>query len=150
MRQEYSVKNDRLGITFSPANSARPSSNTDAIAWLVRAAPVSFSASRERIAAPAGTIRLPGRPASCMISSKRERASSGMNRNSPPNSVRNSRGIKSNARTSAVAAGVTPTRGARSSSARRGSRANPSADRIAQIAGGESVSPSAASAAVIS
>jgi len=33
MRQEYSVKNDRLGITLSPANRARPSSNTDAMAW---------------------------------------------------------------------------------------------------------------------
>ena len=51
-----------------------------------RAAPVSFSASSERIAAPAGTIRLPGNPAPSMIWSNRARASSATNKNSPPNS----------------------------------------------------------------
>ena len=106
MRQEYSVRNERLGIAFRPANRAKPSSNTLAMPWLVRAAPSSLSANSERIAAPGGTIRLPGSPARCMIVSKPTWVSVGTNRNRPPTSVRNSLGEKSTARTSAAAAGV--------------------------------------------
>ena len=37
MRQLYSVRNDRLGITFSPAKRASPSSSTELMTWLCRA-----------------------------------------------------------------------------------------------------------------
>ena len=73
MRQLYSVRNERLGMTFSPANRASPSSRTWLMTWLWRALPKSFSASSERIAQPAGIIFEPGSPAWARIRSKESR-----------------------------------------------------------------------------
>jgi hypothetical protein len=71
MRQLYSVRKLRLGITFSPAKSAKPWSNTELMTWLCRTLPNSFNASSERIAWAAGICCVPGKPAcsSCSRSS---------------------------------------------------------------------------------
>src|SRR6266487_3915139 len=137
-------------MALSPANNASPSSKTAGIAWLVRAAPNSLSASRERRAAAAGIIFEPGSPA-CRHSVSRSRlARAGRNRNSPPTSVRRLRGASVKARTSAVAAWLAAARPGRSSSARRGSRAKPASLRMAQTAGADSGSPASASTAAMS
>ena len=70
MRQLYSVRKDRLGMTFSPAKRASPSSSTALMTWPWRAVPKSFRASSERIAQPAGIICEPGKPASRRIRSR--------------------------------------------------------------------------------
>ena len=63
MRQLYSVRKERLGTTFSPANKASPSSSTALMTWLWRAVPKSFSPKRRSHGTgAAGTIFEPGKP----------------------------------------------------------------------------------------
>src|SRR5271157_1932466 len=50
MRQLYSVRKDRLGMTLRPAKRASPSSKTELMTWLWRALPKSFSAKSDRTA----------------------------------------------------------------------------------------------------
>src|SRR3990170_4041785 len=110
MRQLYSVRKDRLGIVFKPANNASPSSRTALITWGCRRVLKSFSAKRLRKAWAAGTICVPGRPHGPITRSKRISASAGRNKNSPPNLVRTLRGSSDSARTSARSACVGFTR----------------------------------------
>src|SRR5208282_3369972 len=61
MRQLYSVRNDRFGITFRPAKRASPSSRTELTTRLWRASPKSFKPNNDRMAHAAGTIFDPGK-----------------------------------------------------------------------------------------
>jgi len=150
MRQLYSVRNDRLGITFKPANKASPSSKTELMTWLCRALPKSFNASNDRTAHPAGIIFDPGKPARERIASKSAETKYGRNRNKPPNLVRKARGVRSSWRTSAISAAVGRGRSGRSSSRRCGSLAKPSCFKIAATAAGLSGSLSRARQRLIS
>ena len=60
IRQLYSVRKDRFGMTLSPAKRASPSSSTELMTWLWRAFPKSFSTSNDRIAHPTGINFDPG------------------------------------------------------------------------------------------
>jgi hypothetical protein len=86
MRQLYSVKKDLLGMAFSPANNASPSSKTWLITWPCLAFPKSFRAKRDLIACSAGIIFDPGKPAK--ISPSGSWAKYGRNRKRPPHFVR--------------------------------------------------------------
>src|SRR5271157_6311216 len=94
MRPLYSVKEDRFGTTFNPANRASPSSRTELMTWLWRALPKSFRASKDRTAHAAGIIFDPGNPARARTASRSAETSQGKNRNRPPNLVRKPRGCQ--------------------------------------------------------
>jgi len=151
MRQLYSVKNDRFGTTFNPANRASPSSSTELMTWLWRALPKSFSASSERNAHAAGTIFEPGKTAP-----REERVQIG--RDQPwQEQVQAAELGAEVARCQVELADVGPLRpqrergwSGRSSSPRRGSLANPSSSRIAATAAGLSDSSSRRGARLMS
>ena len=150
MRQLYSVRKDRLGITFSPAKRASPSSKTWLMMWLWRALPNSLSPSSERMACPGGIIFVPGRPARVRMRSKGIRARYGRKRNRPPNFVRKRRGVRSSSRASATAAACGRTRRGRSSSRLLGSLAKPSSFKMTDTMEGLRESPSLARASAMS
>ena len=102
----YSVKNDRLGMTFSPAKRASPSSRTPLMTWRWRAVPNSFKAKSDRRVQPGGIISDPGNPAAWRMRSRGIEARMGRKRNRPPNWVSNERGLRSSCRTSATSAVV--------------------------------------------
>src|SRR5215472_180307 len=94
--------------------------------WLLRSAPISFSASRLATACAAGIIFKPGSRAAVTTFCRSIRSNRGTNRNSPAKRVRKERGDRSKRRTSATAAISGFTVKGRSSSARRGRREKPS------------------------
>ena len=87
IRQLYSVKNDRLGMTFKPANRANPSSSTTLMTCPCGAVP-NLKARSDRMAEPGGIISEPGNPDFLRMRSRGIEASSGRKRNRPPNLVR--------------------------------------------------------------
>src|SRR5271166_2636702 len=101
MRQLYSVRKDRLGMTLRPAKRVRPSSNTELMTWLWRALPKSFRAKSDRTAQPAGIIFEPGKPHRAKIVSRSAETKYGRNKKRPPNLVRKCRGDRLSWRTSA-------------------------------------------------
>src|SRR5215468_9585189 len=120
MREEYSDRKLFFGMALRPQNKARPSSATSAIMWLLRSIDHSLSASEARSAWAAGIMLEPGNlPARASAPSPSNCTRSGTNRNSPPIRVVNSRSVKVNSLTLAVASTVGPTRNGRSSSRRR-------------------------------
>ena len=88
------------------------------------------------MAEPGGIISDPGNPDFLRMRSRGIEASIGRKRNRPPNLVRKDRGLRSSCRTSATSAVVGREPGGRSSSVRRGNRANPSSLRICATATG--------------
>ena len=104
MRQLYSVKNERLGITFKPANKANPSSSTALITCVCRAVLCNLSASKLRMAWAAGIIFVPGKPQLPIPRLKPMAAIAGRNKNRPPNFVCTVRGSSDRARASARSA----------------------------------------------
>ncbi len=130
---------DSLGMTVYGFSGTTPVTMELMIphsAAVKRAVPNSFKPRSERMAAPAGIMLDPGNSARLKIRSKGIAARYGRKRNNPPNLVRNCLGARSNLATSATAAGSGRVPAGRSSSRRRGSRANPSCLRMAATAGG--------------
>src|ERR1700757_4553264 len=91
IREEYSARKLFLGMLLRPQKSARPSSATSAITWVLRSMDHSLSASEARSACPAGIMREPGSLAFSASASPSKWIRSGMNRKSPPTLVVNSR-----------------------------------------------------------
>src|SRR5208337_3056510 len=119
-----------LGDDVQSGEEGNPSSRTPLMTWRWRAVPNSFKARSDRRAQPGGIISDPGNPAAWRMRSRGIEARMGRKRNRPPNWVSNERGLRSSCRTSATSAVVGREPGGRSSSARRGKRANPSSLRI--------------------
>jgi hypothetical protein len=134
MREEYSDKKLFFGMALSPQNKASPSSATKAMMWLLRSIAHSLSASEARSAWAAGIMREPGSLAACANASLSSCTRSGMNRNSPPIRVVNSRGVRRKSLTLATACTCGPMRAGRSSSSRRGKGAKPSAASTSRTA----------------
>ena len=65
MREEYSERKLFLGMALRPQNSARPSSATRAMTWLLRSIDQSLRARQARRACAAGIILEPGSWAAC-------------------------------------------------------------------------------------
>src|SRR6516165_5417783 len=137
MREEYSDRKLFFGMTLRPQNRPSPSSATSAMMWLLRSIDQSLSASDASSPCRVGIICEPGSLARWASTATLTRTRSGMNRNSPPTRVVNSRRASENSRTSATASMVGPTRAGRSSSRRRGRRANPSAASTADGGGAQ-------------
>src|SRR5271157_996413 len=123
-------------MTFKPAQRASPLSKTTLMTCPWRAVPNSFKARSDRMAEPGGIIAEPGNPDFLRMRSRAIEASIGKKRNRPPNLVRKDRGLRSSWRPSATSAVVGREPGGRSSSVRRGNRANPSSLRICPTATG--------------
>ena len=103
-RPADSVKLDRFGKTFNPANTAIPGSRISDIRCGERPIPQSFSANSGRMRWVAGSILLAGCPLSATMRSRLSQMRSGTNKNKPPDSVRNEWSLRRNFQTSAVAA----------------------------------------------
>ena len=136
MRQLYSVRKERFGITFNPANKASPSSRTALMMCKCRCVPNSFNPSKLRNACAAGSIGVPGRLHWSTTWSKPNSTNAGRNKNNPPNLVRKVWGSRFNLRASATSPVTGRIRAVRSSSPRRGNFTNPSCLRIAATATG--------------
>ena len=88
MRQLYSVRNERLGITFKPANNPAPSSMDRSVTWLTRRLPINLGASKANRACNAGICFVPGYPACATARAQPFASNKGRNRNSPATAVR--------------------------------------------------------------
>ncbi len=102
------------------------------------------------MACAAGIICDPGKSAVRRMASSGIRARNGTNRNRPPNWVRNCRGERSSARTSATAATAVRGPAGRSSSDRRGNLAKPSSFSTRETATGLRGVPSSAKTRLMS
>src|SRR5882757_8611977 len=130
MREEYSDRKLFFGMALRPQNKARPSSAMSDIMWLLRSIDHNLSASEVRSAWAAGIMLEPGNlPAPASSPSPSNCTRSGMNRNSPPIRVVNSRSVRMKSLTLAIGSTVGATWEGRSSSRRRGRGAKPSAAR---------------------